>query len=404
VNETLGHDLGDQAIVEAGRRLCEVPGMSHVAHLGGDEFVLVGPGGTGADAVRVAEEVRERLALPVVLGECTAQLGASIGIVFAPTHAERVEQLLQKADIAAEHAKALPQGIQVFDPSLDRSGPRQLSLARDLSRAIEDGALSCHYQPQVRIEDGGLEGAEILARWTHPSLGVISPAEFVPIAESSGAIRRLTEQILRRALHEAAGWLRADADFRLSLNVSVRCLHYATLAMDLREIVEEAGLDPRQIVLEITESSLMADVLKFVAAVKRLSAAGFGISIDDFGVGYSSLAYLQLLPVGELKIDRQFMRDLLVDGAAAAIVESVVGLGANLGIRTVAEGIEDEATLSRLRVLGCDLAQGYLTGRPMDVGDFTRWLAAARSSLTVSAGDGDDRGCSLVWPALPAAG
>jgi diguanylate cyclase (GGDEF)-like protein len=313
VNETLGHDLGDQAIVEAGRRLCEVPGMAHVAHLGGDEFVLVGPGGTGADAVRVAEEVQERLALPVLLGDCTVQLGASIGIVFAPEHAERVEQLLQKADIAAEHAKALPQGIQVFDRSLDRSGPRQLSLARDLSQAIESGALSCQYQPQVRIADGGLAGAEVLARWTHPSLGVITPAEFVPIAESSGAIRRLTEQILRRALHEAAGWLRADADFRLSLNVSVRCLHYPTLAMDLRQIVDEAGFVPRQIVLEITVSSLMADVLKFVAAVERLSVAGFGISIDDFGVGFSSLAYLQLLPVGELKIDRQFMRDLLAD-------------------------------------------------------------------------------------------
>ena len=394
VNETLGHDLGDQAIVEAGRRLSEVPGMSHVAHLGGDEFVLVGPGGADADAVRVAEEIRERLALPVVLGDCTVQLGASIGIVFAPEHAERVEQLLQKADIAAACAKALPQGIQVFDLSLDRSGPRQLSLARDLSRAIEDGALSCQYQPQVRIEDGGLAGAEVLARWAHPSLGVISPAEFIPIAESSGSIRRLTEQILRRALREAAGWLRADADFRLSLNVSVRCLHYATLAMDLRQIVDEAGFDPRRIVLEITESSLMADVLKFVAAVERLSAAGFGISIDDFGVGFSSLAYLQLLPVCELKIDRQFMRNLLEDTGAAAIVESVVELGTRLGIRTVAEGIEDEATLSRLRLLGCDVCQGYLTGRPMDVAGFTRWGEAARSCLTVSPGGDRDR--SLV--------
>lgn len=396
VNETLGHDLGDQAIVEAGRRLCEVPGMSYVAHLGGDEFVLIGPGGGGAVAVRMAEEIRDRLAQPIVLGDCTVQLGTSIGIVFAPEHAERVEQLLQKADIAVEHAKALPQGIQVFDPSLDRSGPRQLSLARDLSQAIEDGALSCHYQPQVRIKDGGLEGAEVLARWTHPSLGVVSPAEFIPIAESSGSIRRLTEQILRRALREAAGWLRADAGFRLSLNVSVRCLHYATLAMDLRQIVDEAGVDPRQIVLEITESSLMADILKFVAAVERLSAAGFGISIDDFGVGFSSLSYLQLLPVGELKIDCQFMRDLLVDEGAAAIVESVVGLGATLRIRTVAEGIQDEATLSRLRLLGCDLCQGYLTGPPMDVDDFTRWREGARSSLTVSAGDGDDRDRSLV--------
>jgi predicted signal transduction protein with EAL and GGDEF domain len=318
-------------------------------------------------------ELRTLLARPVVLGDCTAELGASVGIATAPEDAQDVERLLQKADIAIRHARQLPQGVQVFDKSLDLVGPRRLSLARDLSAALGQGDLECAYQPQVRLSDGGLEGVEVLARWRHPELGVVTPAEFVPIAESSGSILTLTEHVLRRALDDCADWLASEPEARLSLNVSVRCLHYSTLADQLVRIVDEAGATPERVVLEITESSLMADVSRFVAAVKQLADAGFDISIDDFGVGYSSLAYLQVLPVGELKLDRQFMRDLHSGRVSAAIVSSVLGLAAMLDIRTVGEGIEDAATMTRLRELGCDLGQGYLIARPMDAGGFAVW-------------------------------
>ncbi len=278
------------------------------------------------------------------------------------------------ADVALYSAKSQHSGWEVYRADQDQSSRRRLALAAELRRAIADGQLEVYYQPVADLRTGNVTGMEALVRWPHPEHGMLSPDDFVPIAEHVGLIRPLTFYVLRDALRRC-GQLRAEGfDLDVAVNLSVRSVLDVTLPELVEEILKEHGLDGRSLVLEITESSVMADPARSIGVLDRLSALGVSIAIDDFGTGYSSLSYLRRLPVDEVKIDRSFVSGMVTNESDMVIVRSTIDLARNLGLRVVAEGVEDEPTWDLLGVLGCDAAQGYYLSRPVPATTFVGWL------------------------------
>lgn len=407
INDTLGHQAGDKALIELSRRLFDVPDVSFAAHLGGDEFAfLMLSTPDEASALALAARLRDVVNRPVPLGSFAAQLRANVGIVLCPDHGEQAEVLLQHADMALRAAKGTPQGLALFGDEHDTSSPRRLALAADLERAVTDQEIVVAYQPQIDLVRGRVIGIEALARWTHRSYGAVSPEEFIPIAENTGVIWELTRSVLQRSLAEAGEWLRKQADLRLSVNLSVRCLHYPELPQVLDSALQMAGVSRSQLVLELTESSLMTDFARFQDAVSRLVEAGFAVSIDDFGIGYSSLAYIKSLRVSEVKIDRAFVAELLNSAGTSAIVKSVIDLTHAIGGRAVAEGVEDRSTLQRLRAMGCDVGQGFYLSRPLTPEAFRIWLPENEESIGAgwSVPDDPPGSCQLIPMPCPMQG
>ena len=402
VNDTLGHAVGDRALIEVSRRFADLPGVLS-AHLGGDEFAFLVP--APVDAVTAEERgtgLRDLVARPVELESLTAQLRAHVGIVMYPDHGDTCEVLLQHADMALQAAKATPQGMALFSPENDTASPRRLALAHELEQGLVDGEIWVAYQPQVDLLSGEVVSVEALARWSHPRLGEVSPEEFIPICESVGLIWELTQSVLTRSLAEMRGWLCGQEDARLSVNLSVHCLHYPELPDILDEALRTAGIGRSQLVLELTESSLMTDFARFRSSVASLVDRGFLISIDDFGVGYSSLAYVQALQLSEIKIDRAFVGQLLQSPQAVAIVKSVVDLSHAVGARAVAEGVEDGPTLRRLLDMGCDVGQGFFLSRPQSPEAFGVWLSENQGCTIDHWTSTKDRGTVVSFPRLTA--
>jgi diguanylate cyclase (GGDEF)-like protein len=376
INDTLGHHYGDQLLVQVGERLrAGLRELDTVARLGGDEFAVLLPRiETAEGAVTVAAKLQATLAEPFMLEGLNLDVEASIGLAVYPDHGADFDELLQHADIAMYAAKQTHAGFVVFDPSLDQYSPRRLVLLGELRRAIEDGQLLLHYQPKVDARSGQVLGVEALVRWQHQQRGLILPGEFIPLAERTGLIGPLTHFVLDAALHQCALWHQAGHELAVAVNVSARRL------LDLRFPDEVAGLlahwevPARLLVIEITESTIMADPAHALEILGRLNQMGVGVSIDDFGTGYSSMAYLKTLPVHELKIDRSFVAQMTSSTRDAVIVRSTVDLGRNLGLRVVAEGVEDAQTLQELGALGCDAAQGYHISRPVPADDLLTWL------------------------------
>lgn len=365
INDTLGHQTGDLLLQAIGPRLQPLLRPTDtLARIGGDEFVILLPT-TGTESARaIAERTLARLREPLPLPNFVATVDSSIGIVTYPTHGEDAETLMQRADIAMYLAKARRSGEAIYDPEHDPWDPQRLSLITDLREAIANETIEVHYQPKFDARTLRPIGVEALARWRHPSRGMISPEAFIPLAEHTGLIKPLTELVLRRAVCQCRTWREEGHELPVSVNLSVANLLDVELVPTVRRILAEEQLAPAHLQLEITESTIMVDPDRAQRVLLELDEMGIALSVDDFGTGYSSLAYLRRLPVRELKIDRSFIQHLAVDDEDAAIVRATIELGHSLGLTVVAEGVEDARSLRRLHELDCDALQGFHLCRP----------------------------------------
>lgn len=378
VNDTLGHHAGDCLLTVVGERLtATLPPDAVIARLGGDEFAILVPNLQDAltGAARSAEMLTAALAVPVELSEATVTTRASIGVALATAGCTQSD-LLRHADTAMYAAKSGGGGVVFYDAELDRGRIERLALVADLHTALERDEFQLRYQPKLDLRTGQITSVEALVRWEHPRLGLLSPDAFVPLAESAGLIEPLTHLVLCAALQQAARWHDAGVDLTVAVNLSARSVNNPQLPSIVNDALLHAGVPAHRLVLEITESSVMQDADRAVDILQRIAAIGVKLSLDDFGTGYSSLAYLQRLPVSEVKIDRSFVRELTAANPRSdLLVRSIIGLAASLQLRVVAEGVEDEATLQLLHRLGCDLAQGYYIARPETAEEITNHLA-----------------------------
>jgi diguanylate cyclase (GGDEF)-like protein len=376
-NDVHGHHAGDALLVEAARRLkaC-VSAPSFVARLGGDEFVVVQKGvDQPSAAAALAGEIVEALSTPMDWKGQEVQIGASLGVSLFPEDGVNAETLLANADMALYRAKEEGRGRYCFfKRDTDDAIRERRAMARDLRRGIEADELVVFYQPLARAADGGVCGFEALVRWNHPQRGMVPPLDFITVAEESGLIGLLGEQVLRRACSEATAWA---TPHRIAVNLSPLQLHDPELPALVHEVLIASGLSPARLELEITESALFEDPQRALDNLRQLKALGVRIAMDDFGTGFSSLSTLQSFPFDKLKIDKSFVDQIHRDGRATAIVRAVLGLGRSLGIPVVAEGVETEVQLAFLRAEGCDEIQGYLIGRPSPAEDLAVWTSPA---------------------------
>ncbi|MFL6239803.1 MAG: putative bifunctional diguanylate cyclase/phosphodiesterase [Actinomycetes bacterium] len=375
VNDTLGHHHGDLLIREIARRLStQIRSGDLLARLGGDEFAILMANLGEHDAVVTAERVRTALGEPMVLQGVSMEVTASVGVVLAPEHGQDAVTLMQRADVAMYTAKKGYTGVQVYRAELDDYSPRRLALAGSLRSAIEEHQLSLRYQPQARMKDGVIVGAEALVRWEHPVYGEVPPDDFIGIAEQTGQIRELTRYVLAEAVETCAKWAAAGSPIAVSVNVSVRNLLEPEFADSVARLLAKHSVAPYNLTLEITETVLMADPARTTEVLRALARVGVRVSIDDFGTGYSSLGYLKALPVSELKVDKSFVRDLAPTSDDAAIIRAIVQMARALRLDVMAEGVEDGVTQKLLQDLGCDALQGYHLARPMRQEAFAEWL------------------------------
>jgi diguanylate cyclase (GGDEF)-like protein len=378
VNDTLGHHYGDVLLTQIGPRLRSVlRAVDTLARLGGDEFAVLLPEVGGEDGARgVAERLLEALTAPILLDGLPLTVDASIGVVLYPAHGEDPDTLLQHADIAMYAAKETHAGYMVFDSALDQHSPRRLLMLSELRGALDHGELVLHYQPKADLQTGQVAGVEALVRWQHPRYGLLSPAEFIPLAERSGLVAPLTSYVLNQALRQCQQWQQAGHQLSVAVNVPTRCLLDLAFPEEVARLLQTWQVPAGRLVLELTEGTIMADPGRAVQVLTRLRDLGVELAIDDFGTGYSSMSYLKALPVHELKVDRSFVQQMVSDDGDAVIVRSTIELGHNLGLRVVAEGVEDAATWQELQQLGCDNVQGFFLGRPMPPADLEAWLGA----------------------------
>jgi diguanylate cyclase (GGDEF)-like protein len=374
INDTLGHHHGDLVLQELGPRLRDAfRGEDMVARLGGDEFAVFMPGADISAAQAAVQRLQDALHTPVNVDGISIALDASIGLAWYPEHGADVDTLLQRADVAMYRAKADHHALVVYRSEDDDHTPERLGMAADLRRAVASEQLVLHYQPQVELGHGQPVAAEGLVRWHHPQRGLVGPLEFIEMAERTGVIKDLTYRVLDLGLRDLRTWTDEGRHLSLSLNVSVRSLLDRHFPDEVQRLLEEHGVDGHALTLELTESSLMVDPELAKRTMRQLAELGVSVAIDDFGTGYSSLAYLTDLPIGELKIDKSFVRAMSSDSRNAIVVRSTIELAHNLGLRTVAEGIEDAFTFERLRALGCELAQGFHMSKPLPVSGLLTW-------------------------------
>jgi diguanylate cyclase (GGDEF)-like protein len=367
VNDTLGHQAGDELLGVVAQRLpASLRTDDTVARLGGDEFGLILPGiPDAAHALELLARVREELAAQIVLDTVPLSIEASFGVALYPTHGTTVEVLLQHADAAMYQGKRGTSGVVVYEPATVAHPTQWLIVQGELRRALEHHELVLHYQPKVELASGQICGIEALVRWDHPQRGLLPPAEFLPAVEQSSLIDPLTAWVLRRALTDHASWTARGMPWPVAVNVSARNLEVEAFPESVAELLDELRVPANQLHLEITETALAADAVAAAQAVTALAGQGIAISLDDFGMGYTSLSQLRTLPIAELKIHQSFVMDLGRDERDRAIVRSLIGLAAGLGCRLTAEGVETPAVAIWLAAAGCEYAQGYLFSKPL---------------------------------------
>lgn len=381
-NDSLGHAVGDALLRAVALRLmAAVTAGATVARLGGDEFAVLLPDiGDPGVAAQAAGTLITALDEPFVIAGHRMQVGASVGVTLCPNDDRDADQLLRKADLAMYHAKG--EGRNTFRFYTERLHEELLerrATLDELGQAIGAQQFVLHYQPVIDARSGELHALEALIRWKHPTRGLLSPEHFVPLCESSGLILPIGQWVLRQALQDAAAWQRAGyAPVTMAVNLSLAQFRDPALADGVQRALAEFGVDANQVELELTETVLMHDHDHAIALMQRLRALGIGLTVDDFGTGYSSLAYLKRFPVQKLKIDKSFVNGVARDSESATICRSVIGLGHNLGLKLVAEGVEGEDDLEFVRSQGCDYAQGYLFGAPMPMGALREWVVGRR--------------------------
>ena len=374
VNDALGHHHGDRLLVQLAQRLSELAGPDDTpARLGGDEFALVLPNATAAIALETAGRIARAFAEPVEIDGIPLQTNVSVGIACSPDHGAEPELLTRHADIAMYRAKSTGRGVALYEPELDHYSVQRLTLISDLRQAATRGQILAYYQPRIDLATGDVIDVEALIRWDHPTEGLLMPDVFIELAEVSGEIPRLTEEMLALSCAQIGSMHAGDRRIGAAVNLSVRNLYDPNLAAMIDDILQVSGFPSELLRLEITESELMDDPVLARKVLSPLRARGIRLSVDDFGTGYSSLSYLRSLPVDELKIDRSFVTDL--ERGDSTLVRSIIELGHNLGLQVVAEGVESGPVLRHLAELGCDSAQGYFVSHPLPADELRRFLA-----------------------------
>ena len=383
VNDGYGHPVGDALLKVVAHELSSLMRQSDtVARLGGDEFVILLSDLKNApfDASTAARKVLDRFARPMVVGDHQFTVTASIGISIYPTDGQDLEGLLMNADAAMYRAKDVGRNsAQFYAPEMSKKAIERVSLEGAMRQALRLGQFELHYQPQVSIATGKAIGMEALIRWNHPQMGMIPPVKFIPVAEEAGLIVPIGEWVLRTACAQNKAWQDAGLPaLPVSVNLSAIQLKQAGFVAMVSNALEETGLDPRYLDLELTESMVMGKTDSVISRLEELKAIGIALSMDDFGTGYSNLGYLKSFPLDELKIDQSFVRDLPSNKDAGAIAGAIVSMGRSLGLRIVAEGVETAAQAAFLSGTDCEHAQGYLYSKPLPAAQFAEWLRANR--------------------------
>jgi diguanylate cyclase (GGDEF)-like protein len=375
INDTLGHEVGDMVLVEAGRRLRAAVGDDRLlARLGGDHFAVVAAVEDEAGAMEFAEELRTTMEPAIDADGTHLAVDATVGVAFYPVDGRDAHTLVKHAEVATYTAKEWRSGVLGYSPAVDPHDPEQLKLTAALRAASEDGQIRLHYQPKIDLATGAIAGFEALSYWNHPTRGLLPPGAFIPVAERTGAIRHVTRAVLRAAVEQLRDW--SDTDLTIAVNLTAIDLLDVELSDRLTSLLSESSIDPGRLCIELTESTVMADPDRARSVLAEIADAGIHISIDDFGTGHSSLAYLKDLPVREVKIDRSFIADMSMSRNNRVIAKAMIQLVHSLGLQVVAEGVEDPEVHSELRGLGCDYAQGYLYGRPQPLEAVERLLSS----------------------------
>jgi len=384
INDTLGHDVGDGVLRQLSAALSEASRCGDtLARLGGDEFVIIlEDGGTPEAISQVAEKIRTVVSRPFTIAGQEIYLTASIGISVFPADGTDAQALLKHADLALYKAKELGRNtLQFYETELGRGALERMALHNALRSAIGGQQFFLHFQPQVSLRDGGLCGVEVLLRWQHPELGLVSPARFIPAAEEIGLIGVLGDWVLEASCRQLSDWREAGFEVpRLAVNLSAQQLRQKEFSARVEQLLARWEIPAAQLELEVTESMLMDTAGQAAENLDALRRQGIYLAVDDFGTGYSSLAYLQRLSVHRLKIDQSFARDIGHNPSGENIVKAVIALGESLGLDLVAEGVEHEAQAAFLRQAGCSVAQGYLFSRPVPAAEILRDWAVRQSS------------------------
>lgn len=375
ISDTLGYQDGDALLVEMSRRLARFAGPHFVARVGEDEFAMILFDASAEFANALAARITRQICDPIPLSGLKIDAHAHAGIAMFPGHGGSAEELLRRSKIAAVQAKQTACKYALYQGTIDQESRRRLALVSDLRRAIERNELILFCQPKVSIASGSVCGAEALVRWAHPEQGMIATGEFVSLAERAGLIMPLTRWVLEAAFRQSHAWHDLGVGRPLSVNLSAQDLRDPKLIERINGLFATWAVPPELIQFELTESALMDDPAGALDTLERLKQFGVELFVDDFGIGYSSLSYLQKLPVDALKIDQSFVASMLTNEGSAAIVRSTIELGHNLGLRVVAEGVENETQWNGLRELGCDTAQGFFVSRPIPATDFPAWEA-----------------------------
>ena len=376
VNDTLGPEAGDRLLASIGPRIAPVLGHGDaIARIGGDVFVvLLGDVASVEAAEATARRIGALIEAPFLLTDIPVRVEASIGLAVAPQHGEDAHHLLQRADLAMHAAKRSRVGVRAYDPSLDTKYGSKLFLLGDMRTALEQDELVLYYQPQVHLDTLQPHGMEALIRWQHPTRGLIFPDHFIPLVERTTLIHPLTNYVIDRALAQCRIWLDEGKRLTVSVNISARSLLDPAFPDLVKSLLATHGVPPELLVLEITEGAIMTDPRRAKELLIALHDLRVQIALDDFGTGYSSLAYLKTLPIDELKIDKSFVLQMAANQRDAVIARSVIDLGSNLGLRVVAEGIEENETMTQLKAAGCAIGQGYFWSKPRPAPEITTWL------------------------------
>jgi diguanylate cyclase (GGDEF)-like protein len=381
INDALGHRCGDELLTHVGPRLtATVRETDTVARLGGDEFAVLLPDVTSLeDVLSVVEKLRTAIELPTQIAGADLSVEASVGVVVSGEHGDDTQTLLRHAEVAMYVAKQRNRGVAVYDPSEDAHDAGRLALLTELRRGLEQRELVLHYQPKVCLASGEVCGVEALVRWEHPKRGLIAPDQFIPLAEHTGLIGPLTRYVVDVALRQARHWIDQGRPLQIAVNLAARNLADPGLCDDVLRMLETYQVPAHLLCLELTESAITTEPEHALRLMTRLRAAGVSLAVDDFGAGYTSLAQLKNLPLTELKIDRSFVGTMTTERSNGLIVRSIIDLARNLGLTTVAEGVEDANTINALTADGCAVAQGYHLSRPLPAEAFDRWYTESRT-------------------------
>lgn len=385
INNTLGHNVGDELLKKLGDKLTsEFWSGDAIARIGGDEFAMMLPMTARSDADTVVKKLQEVMSKPLEIGDMHLEINVSMGVAIYPDDGEDISTLVKHAEVAMFNAKDTGAICEYYDADKDPHSVDKLMLIGEMLHAVENNELLLYYQPKIDIDSNSMSGVEVLLRWMNPARGMIPPGTFIGLAEQGSYIKDITCWVLENAIRQCSVWRKSGLALTVSVNLSVRLLIDAEIVGKVRYFLDMHGVDPGQLVLEITETAIMLDPLRAAEAINDLSEMGVGLSIDDFGTGYTSISQLRTLPVDEVKIDKSFVIDMVKNRSDAEIAQSIIDLAHNMGHRVVAEGVETEQILQELKQRGCDVAQGFYFGKPMPARELEsqiekgRWRVAGK--------------------------